>query len=540
MKNIFKIVAVTFVITFLSCTKLKDTNYSDIIASDFVPGNAETGALLGAAYGSWRDVISPGDWSEGYWLAQEDCTDELCLPRKPYGFYDGGKWQRMQNHQWTVSESHVRSLWWPSYQGIANCNRVLAQIEAMGLSEALKKSLFAEIKVLRASFYWVLCDNIGNVPILDKFDVPQGFVPRQNTRKEVYDFIIREITAAIPDLANKNDKTTYGRFNNKGAANALLAKLYLNAGVYAGSPQWDKCLQACDEVINSGLYTLEAVQRDAFSETNDNSKELIFSVPFDKVYTLTPNYDIQYLMTNYSTPKGIQPVLDLKQQTWGGITMIPQFINTFNSNDKRLKSGFFYGQQISSKGDSIKTSSGGYYLNLVNELPHMDTTQEFHGFALRKYEIPKNANPDMIGNDFVVLRYADILMMKAECLLRSGKAGAGALVTQVRKRSFEDPVLASVTDVQLAAGSSYSYGLRNVKQAPTMEGGTDIAFGRFYDELGWEFAGEGHRRQDMIRFGTFYSKSWFCHSPSSASRSLFPIPLTELNKNTNLKQNPGY
>jgi starch-binding outer membrane protein, SusD/RagB family len=540
MKNIFKLITLSLIIGSISCTKLKNKNYSDIISSEFVPGSTETGALLGAAYGSWRDVVSPGDWSEGLWLAQEDCTDELCLPRKPYGFYDGGKWQRMQNHAWTVSESHVKSLWWPSYQGISNCNRVLAQLEAIGLNEDLKKSLIAEIKVLRASFYWVLCDNIGNVPILDKFDVPQGYVPTQNTRNEVYNFIVKEITEALPNLSDKNDKTTYARFNNKGAANALLAKIYLNAAVYSGTPQWDKCMQACDAVINSGLYKLEAVQRDAFSETNDNSKELIFSVPFDKIYTLTPNYDIQYLMTNYSTPKGIQTVLDLKQQTWGGVTMIPQFINTFSASDKRLKLGFFHGQQISSKGDSIKTSSGGFYLNLINELPYIDSTQEFHGFAPRKYEIPKNANPDMIGNDFVVLRYADILMMKAECLLRTNKPGAGILVSEVRKRSFDDPNEATVTDAKLAEPSIYNYGLRNVKQPPTYEGGANIIFGRFYDELGWEFVGEGHRRQDMIRFGTFNSKSWFCHSPSPATRSIFPIPLVELNKNTNLKQNPGY
>jgi hypothetical protein len=88
-------------------------------------------------------------------------------------------------------------------------------------------------------------------------------------------------------------------------------------------------------------------------------------------------------------------------------------------------------------------------------------------------------------------------------------------------------------------GSSYKYGLKNHLRT-TNEGGADIQFGRFLDELGWEFAAEGHRRQDMIRFGIFTRKSWLSHSPNGDSKSIFPIPLQELNKNPKLKQNPGY
>ncbi|APU68982.1 SusD, outer membrane protein [Christiangramia flava JLT2011] len=96
-----------------------------------------------------------------------------------------------------------------------------------------------------------------------------------------------------------------------------------------------------------------------------------------------------------------------------------------------------------------------------------------------------------------------------------------------------------MTGSELESGSVYDYGLRN-EDATTEEGGDDIMYGRFLDELAWEFNQEGHRRQDMIRFGIFTEKSWFSHSPDGDFRALYPIPQQALNNNPNLTQNPGY
>lgn len=146
-----------------------------------------------------------------------------------------------------------------------------------------------------------------------------------------------------------------------------------------------------------------------------------------------------------------------------------------------------------------------------------------------------------LSNDFPLFRYADILMMKAECLLRTGHADdAAVLVSQVRARDFQsNSSKATVTGNDLLKGSSYNYGLQN-HITSTYEGGNDIQYGRFLDELGWEFCQEAHRRTDMIRFGVFTKKSWFSHSPNGDYRALFPIPVGEIQKNGNLKQNAGY
>ena len=114
------------------------------------------------------------------------------------------------------------------------------------------------------------------------------------------------------------------------------------------------------------------------------------------------------------------------------------------------------------------------------------------------------------------------------------------MVTQVRQRNFKsNPAKAVVTGADLLKGSSFDYGLRN-HLVTTEEGGADIKYGRFLDELGWEFNQEARRRSDMIRFGVFTKKSWLSHSPNGDYRALYPIPRTEIAKNTNLVQNPGY
>lgn len=183
----------------------------------------------------------------------------------------------------------------------------------------------------------------------------------------------------------------------------------------------------------------------------------------------------------------------------------------------------------------------GQPLIFTNTLPSVILGSEKDGFRVGKFEIKQGVLTDL-SNDFPLFRYADILMTKAEALLRSGQAAQAAmLVTQVRQRNFTtNPALATVTAGDLGQGSSYPYGPSNNNVISPLQGGADVQYGRMLDELGWEFAAEGHRRQDMIRFGVFTTKSWLSHTPNGNYRTLMPIPQNVLNTNGNLKQNPGY
>lgn len=521
----------------VSCTKLKDTSYNQIIASQFNPTGDDLNSLVGSAYVNWRSLLL--NWN-GVARAEEVSADQVVIPARPNGWVDGGIYRRIHEHKWTADDDVVSNSWGRTFAGITNCNRIIYQIESGGipLTEG-KENVIAELKVLRASYYYVLCDLFGNVPIVTDFNVPDGFLPQQSTRKQVYDFIVKEIKDNIALLSSKNDISTYARFN-QWAAHTLLAKIYLNAEVYSGTAEWTKCIEECDAVVNSGAgYILEADQRDVFKTTNENSKEIIFALPLDENYVTDWNaFDIHM----QTLQPACQATYNLKSAPWGGICAIPQAVSSFDAEDSRLKTNWIQGQQYSASGAALNGTMGaasGKPLAFVNAVPNIDQSEETDGFRLGKFEIKMEANVQL-SNDWPLLRYADVLMMKAEALLRNGQADAAAvLVTQVRNRAFKsNPTRATVTGADLLKTSVYDYGLRTTS-ATTHETGA-VQYGRFLDELGWEFNQEARRRQDLIRFGVFTTKSWFAHSPNGDYRKLYPIPRVEINKNGNLKQNDGY
>jgi hypothetical protein len=518
-----------------ACTKLDDKNYRNIITSQFTPTQKDIVALVGVPYTNWKALML-GNWNS-LWRATEICSDEMVIPARPNGWVDGGIYRRMHEFKWTPDEDTGFEAWTSSYQGITNCNRLLYQIDNNLIPIVTNKDqTLAELKVLRASFYWILCDNFGAVPIITKFDVPAGFTPTQSSRTDVYNFIISELTTNVPLLSKNNDATTYGKFN-QGAGYTLLAKMYLNAQVYTGTADWADCITACNQVINSGLYSLDPTQASVFATDNSGSKEIIFAIPLDG------NYNSGWDLHTETLQPESQATYGLQASPYGGICAIPQFINSFDPDDSRLKNNFIQGPQYTLAGAPLigtMDKFNGKPLSFINELPGVDSSQEVHGFRLGKFAIAKG---ELIGmsNDFPLLRYADVLMMKAEASLRSGDANTAAtLVTQVRQRNFTaNPAKATVTAAQLAGPTVYDYGLRN-HLATTHDVVSDIQYGRMLDELGWEFNQEGRRRQDLVRFGVFTTKSWLSHSPNGAYRAVFPIPTSALQTNSNLKQPTGY
>jgi hypothetical protein len=518
-----------------------DRNYNAIVAEGFQPGEDDLGALLSSAYIPWRQTFL--DWNGVAW-AQMLSSDEDVVPARPNGWVDGGIYKRWHQHKWTADDDEVNQTWNRTYVGINACNRVLYQIESgqIALGER-ETAIVAELKVLRASYYYLLVDLFGNVPLVTQFDVPDGYLPEQATRKAVYDFIISELTTNVPLLSDAVDTEYYGRFN-QWAGYALMAKMYLNAQVFSdgSNTEWDACINACNQIINSGNYLLESEQRLVFITNNENSKEIIFALPFDETYVTGWN-DFNYHM--YTLQPANQQTYNFQFGPWGGVCVIPQYISSFDADDERLAKCFIAGQQYTASGAILNCTMGamsGQPLNYINVVPSIDDSEEVHGLRWGKFEYAMGIT-NRLSNDFPVFRYADVLMMKAEALLRSGRADeAATLVTQVRQRNFTDhPDKAIVTGGQLSAsGTQYDYGRRDNLVPETHDNTSIIQYGRMLDELGWEFTQEGRRRQDMVRFNAFTTLSWFSHDKSDATRNLYPIPNTQLRTNGNLKQNPGY
>ncbi|MBN1951962.1 MAG: RagB/SusD family nutrient uptake outer membrane protein [Bacteroidales bacterium] len=522
------------------CTKLEDKSYEDLFTEQFVPSDEDIQVIIASAYGDWRKILL--FWN-GYWRVQELGADEIVIPARPNGWVDAGEFRRMHEHSWVANDPNVENTWERTYAALEITNRVINDIDTSvyPLEGDAKNVALAELKVLRASYYWILCDLYGNVPIVTKssFYLEPGFLPEQKTRKEVYDFIVQEISDNLEYLPKEK---TYGRWNYWAAA-TLLAKMYLNAEVYSGTPQWEKCIEMCDIVLNNDAgYRMESNQKNVFVTENESSPEILFALPIEPTLLDIAGADWNAFDHHMQTLQPVQQATyEINAPPWGGMCAIPQFISTFDPDDRRLTQNYLYGQQYSSSGDSLFCGLNpvGEPLSYINEVPGVDQSLAIHGYRFVKYEIALGTT-NVLANDYVLLRYADVLMMKAESLLRTGNSDAAAgLVTEVRSRAFADADKASVTGADLEEGSSYDYGLRNHLESSS-EGGSDIQYGRFLDELGWEFNQEGRRRQDMIRFGIYTTKSYLSHSPNGDFRELYPIPTSELGKNPNLSQNPGY
>ncbi|QNL50764.1 RagB/SusD family nutrient uptake outer membrane protein [Olivibacter sp. SDN3] len=519
-----------FTTAILSCTKIDEEVYSEVLASSFQPTERDLPKIIAPVYASFRTLMF--GW-QGYFDLQEEPGDIIITPVRPNGWDDGGTYRRMHQHTWTSEQWQPQNTWNEAYSSITRANMVIMQIEdgTLPLEEELAQRAIAELKATRALAYYLLLDNHGNVPIVT--DYRDASLPEQNTRQEVYDFVVAELTENLP-LLSEDVSSMYGRMN-KWAAKALLAKIYLNAEVYTGVSQWEKVIEETNEIIAANAYTLDINYVDVFTWTNENSGEIIFAVPYDEIYGQGSQIHMKTL-----DPLS-RLVYNMAAGPWGGNCAVPQFIDTYDPEDSRLQETWIQGPQY-------HATTGDEVINYVNFVPGIGgdgtVAATNHGFRIGKYAIKQGATANL-DNDYPMFRYGDVLMMKAEALLRTGNADeAAALVTQVRQRAFKDnPERATVTGSQLRTGSRYQYGWQATDgTVAETNGGADIPYGRFLDELGWEFAAEAHRRQDLIRFGVFQTKTWFNHRPhaQAQSRTIFPIPFAELNTNPNLTQNPGY
>lgn len=540
-KLLYSVIVIALVFVFASCVDLKNDSYGQVVSDRFSPKTeAEISYLVNAAYVPWRETMLL--WN-GVVRSQELCADQDVIPaRQGIGWVDGFIYKRWHQHTWTSEDDGVEQGWRRTYNGINTCNRLIWQIESGVIitTDEVKVSMLAELKVLRASYYYILVDLFGNVPIVTDFK--DESLPKQSTRKAVFDFIIKEISNNIGNLSETARGYYYGRIN-KWVAHTLLAKMYLNAEIWSGTPQWQACIDECNIIIEyaekSNNYALESNQKDVFVTNNENSKEIIFGLPFDEIYVTDWNaFDFHM----YTLAPENQVTYKISDRPWGGVCVIPQFIDTFDPDDIRLEENFIKGPQYTSLGgdEPLLRSDNKEQLIYVKDVPSIDESDPADGYRWGKFEYAVGIT-NRLSNDWPQFRFADILLMKAESLMRLGEPGAGALVTQIRERAFKNtPEKALVTDAELEGGSVYDYGRRD-KDKTTHEGGSDIKYGRFLDELGWEFTQEGRRRQDMIRFGVFSTKSWFSHDATNDKRKdLYPIPNSAKLTNSNLEQNEGY
>ena len=327
----------------------------------------------------------------------------------------------------------------------------------------------------------------------------------------------------------------YGRFN-KWAAKALLANVYLNAEVYSGQAQWENCIAQCNDIINSNKYALEEDYSDVFGPNCMGSSEMILGLQFDEILANGNMHSATY-------HDGARPKFKARFGFWGAgsLKAVPQFIDTYDPDDLRLDHTWEMGLQLTPAGDTCRCTyeKKGQPLIYTKEVKDGLYSGENEGYRMGKFPLQIGASG--LTTTYPLFRYAGVLMMKAECLLRTSKADEAAIiVTSLRARAFENATKSVVTGSQLQGNSSYNYGFVENYQIVDPGNTEPIQYGRMYDELGWEFVWENQRRQDAIRFGVYTKKSWLSHKPHGDHRIILPIPTEVVNSNPNIEQNPGY
>ena len=490
MKKIIEyILAVPLMLCFCSCL---DEHPKDQIDQEEIYNNADN--IYKNAVASLYNYIGSNQESEGL---QGTCrgiydyntltTDEAMIPIRGGDWYDGGLWENMYQHNWNANDISLYNVWKYLFKVIVISNQSLSVIDDHKslLSAEQARDFTAEVRAVRALFYYYAMDMFGRVPIVTSYDVKLEQVT-QSERSEVFKFIVDELQDVAPQLADEHSNKEgnyYGRVTRP-VANFLLAKLALNAEIYTddnwtdGKRQdgksiyfnvngekknaWETCIWYCEQLRQEG-YELESDYASNFAVHNESSKENIFTIPLDKNLYLN---EYHYLFRSRHYKHGGAYGGSSENGTCATVSTVKAFGYGTDNVDNRFKINFY--------ADTVL----------------VDGRQ--------------------VDNDIVLFRYGDALLMEAEAKVRNGEDGS----------------------IELNA-------IRDRVGMPHVEANLDNILKERLLELVWE----GWRRQDLIRFGK-YTKAYDQRTPlekeSTGFTTVFPIPQRCLDLNKKLKQNPSY
>jgi len=439
----------------------------------------------------------------------EHTTDELIPPTRGVDWSDNGVWRSLYQHNWDPAHSNILNAWNSLNQ---NAYRAGVIIETGDVSSTQK----AEAKFIRAFNRFYVMDMWGQMPVRNVTD-GVSVNPVVKTRSEAFDLIEGDLKDAVaglpttgPFLGTVGTASVPNPTATRGAANMMLARLYLNKAVYkAASAAGPYTFDPADmqKVINY----VDAMKADGFGLNDDyfatyraaGSNEVVLSSqqgsPQNRVY-MTLHYG--------QNPSG-----------WNGFATLADFYNKFDAGDKRrgvpagsvpglakgdayygIGLGFLTGQQIDDKGADLVDSRTGLKLAFTSDVP-LSGAATAKGYRVMKYH-------PAFYSKYILLRYADAYLMKVEAMFRMNGGG--------------------LTELNA---------LRTLRGAPSL--GT-ITLDAILDERGREMYWEGVRRMDLIRFGKFNADWSEKGANKDAFRVLFTIPQQALDSNPNLKQNPGY
>lgn len=498
--------------------------YLNAVASlyNYIGGNSDSQGLQGTG--------------RGIYDLNTFTTDEAIMPTRGGDWYDGGFWQGLFLHKWGINNDAIQATWEYLYKVVMLSNKSLGQIESYALTHADAElpAYRAEVRALRAMYYYYLTDLFGSIPLVLSSKVASKDIVLSE-RENIFNFIFKELQETAPLLPaqfGNRSGNYYGRLTRP-VAYFLLAKLALNAEIYMDNNwvddthpngktiffdvdgntfnAWQTVEFYCDQITALG-YRLESDYAANFAVYNEGSVENIFTIPMNK--TLYTN-QMQYLFRSrhYNHAKALG--LSGENGSSATIEALQTFGYETNEQDPRFDYCYYAGTVYDLKGNVVKLDDGTALvyepwkvkLDLSDE-PYEKTA----GARMKKYEIDDKAMKDgkLMENDIVLFRYADVLLMKSEAKVRDGRNGDEEL-NQVRTRVG----------------------------APERTATLDNLLAERQLELAWE----GWRRQDLIRFGQFtrsYNSRPQLPNEESGYTIVFPIPEKIRQMNPEWEQHPGY
>ena len=474
-------------------------------------------------------------------------TDEQMMPVRGADWDDGGFWNRLYNHKWTASDGELSSTWKYLYEVISRCNRSLYFIDRyrfrLVLTNEQYEAFTAEVRGLRAMFYFYAMDMFGNIPLVTDYNESLEDIV-QSKRSAVYRFIFYELQEVAPHLADERSNwlgNYYGRFTRP-VAYFLLAKLALNAEVYCDDQwtdderpdgtkilfdvdgqilnAWETTKYYCEAIADMGLdYYLEEDYGDNFAIHNETSHENIFVIPMDNTLY---NNNFNYIFRSLHCAHGEALGWGTENGTCATISTMHAY-GIFEDNPKqrdytKVDSRYYYnffGDTVYVNNRQVDDGYGNPLVYHPLQVAEDLTGSPFErngGARMAKYEADYTAYNDgtLQNNDIVLFRYADVLLMLAEAKMRNGESGQ-AEMDKIRERAFVG------------------------KREATLD---NLLTERLL-ELMWE----GWRRNDLIRFEKFtshYDSRVNAIDDPRGFTTVFPIPGDVLILNPNLLQNPGY
>lgn len=510
MKKINYIISTLFLGIIMSgCTDLDEKVYSGVSMDDFFRNEKELVANAGRAYTKMQGFNS----EQSLWTLLLQASDECAVPACGGSWYSNGRYEEIQINKIPPANKLLTKGWNWIFNGIAACNEIIYETEMSSIEFDGKDKIIAEMKILRALYYYQAISCWGNVPFT--VDYTETGYPEQKDRRYIFDFLQKEISDNVDFLDDKPMSTNYGRIT-QAAAYCILAKMYMNAEVWFNEPMYDKAMAACRKIMDPGNYIIEDNYATNFDTDNEKSRENIFVIVYDRVNTSGDKSSF-YLHT-LTLEAGSQATFNIPAAPWSGFLCQPDFFQTYDDKDIRKSETWLYGQQYDISGKPLDFA----YNAVFDETKYFNSNGgrgTYDGARCWKWHYQTDGSLKeytvSMDNDFALFRYADVVLMYAEALIRQGSAGTAAQLTDLIK-------------IRTRAGmTAYS--------------ASELTLDEIYNERGRELAWEGWRHEDMVRFSKYLKKSW-AHPDQSGEtfRNIFPIPTDILNANPKLNQNPQY